>query len=116
MNILWITWASLVARWKRTHLQCRRRGSDPWVGKIPWRRAWQPTPVLLPGESHGQKSLWATVHRVPKSWTQLKPLSTHAWIIYPGIFKSTDNWIYLNLFIFFSLFHTSIYVGLINMT
>ena len=29
--------------------------SDPWVGKIPWRRAWQPTPVFLPGESHGLK-------------------------------------------------------------
>ena len=28
-----------------------------WVGKIPWRRAWQPTPVFLPGESHGQGSL-----------------------------------------------------------
>ena len=35
----------------RAHLQCRRPGSDPWVGKIPWRRAWQPTPVFLPGES-----------------------------------------------------------------
>ena len=30
---------------------------DLWVGKIPWRRAWQPTPVFLPGESHGQRSL-----------------------------------------------------------
>ena len=30
---------------------------DPWVGKIPWRRAWQPTPVFLPGETHGQRSL-----------------------------------------------------------
>jgi len=30
---------------------------SPWVGKIPWRRAWQPTPVFLPGESHGQRSL-----------------------------------------------------------
>ena len=30
---------------------------DPWVGKIPWRREWQPTPVFLPGESHGQRSL-----------------------------------------------------------
>ena len=29
---------------------------DPWVGKIPWRRAWQPTPVFLPGDSHGQRS------------------------------------------------------------
>ena len=38
-------------------LQCRRPGFDPWVGKIPWRRKWQPTPVLLPGTSHGQRSL-----------------------------------------------------------
>ena len=30
---------------------------DPWVGKIPWRRAWQPTPVFLPEESHRQRSL-----------------------------------------------------------
>ena len=35
----------------------KRRCSAPWVGKIPWRRAWQPTPVFLPGESHGQRSL-----------------------------------------------------------
>ena len=37
--------------------QCGRPGFDPWVGKIPWRRKWEPTPVLLPGESHGQRSL-----------------------------------------------------------
>jgi len=30
---------------------------SPWVRKIPWRRAWQPTPVFLPGEFHGQRSL-----------------------------------------------------------
>ena len=34
-----------------------RPGFDPWVGKIPWRRTWQPTPVFLPGESQGQRSL-----------------------------------------------------------
>ena len=34
-------------------LQCGRPGFDPWVGKIPWRRKWQSTPVLLPGKSHG---------------------------------------------------------------
>ena len=34
-----------------------RRGFNPWVGKIPWRRKWQPTPVFLPGRSHGQRSL-----------------------------------------------------------
>ena len=50
--------ASLVAQMvKGICLQCRRRGFHPWVGKIPWRRAWQPTPVFLPGESHGQRSL-----------------------------------------------------------
>ena len=35
----------------------RRGGFDPWVRKIPWRRTWQPTPVFLPGESHGQRTL-----------------------------------------------------------
>ena len=35
----------------------KRGRFDPWVGKIPWRRAWQPTAVFLPGESHGQRSL-----------------------------------------------------------
>ena len=37
--------------------RCRRHRFDPWVGKIPWRRRWQPTPVFLPGESHGRRSL-----------------------------------------------------------
>ena len=47
------------ANGKEPACQCRRRercGFDSWVGKIPWRRAWQPTPVFLPGESHGQRS------------------------------------------------------------
>ena len=44
-------------RWERRCLQCRRLGCDPGVGKIPWRREWQPTLVFLPGESHGQRSL-----------------------------------------------------------
>jgi len=45
------------ASFKEPTCQCRRHkrcGFDPW---IPWRRAWQPTPVFLPGESHGQRSL-----------------------------------------------------------
>ena len=37
--------------------QNRRCKFDPWVRKIPWRRKWQPTPILLTGEAHGQKSL-----------------------------------------------------------
>ena len=35
----------------------KRHGFNPWVRKIPWRRAWQPTAVFLPGDSHGQRSL-----------------------------------------------------------
>ena len=45
---------------KEPTCQCRRHkrlGFDPWVGKIPWRRARQPTPVFLPRECHGQRSL-----------------------------------------------------------
>ena len=38
-------------------LRHRRPGLNPWVGKIPWRREWHPTPVLLPGKSHGWRSL-----------------------------------------------------------
>ena len=35
----------------------KRHRFDPWVRKIPWRQAWQPTPVFLPGESQGQRNL-----------------------------------------------------------
>ena len=39
------------------HKRGKRWGFSPWVGKSPWRRPWQPTPVFFPGESHGQRSL-----------------------------------------------------------
>ena len=47
---LWLRWLSVC-------LQHRRPDFNPWVGKIPWRRKWHPTPVLLPGKYHGQRSL-----------------------------------------------------------
>ena len=50
----------MVKKKKKPTCQCRgceRCRFDPWVGKIPWRRKWQSTPVFLPGESHGQRSL-----------------------------------------------------------
>ena len=49
----WCWWL----RRQRICLQRRRPGFNPWVGKIPWSRKWQPIPVSLPGESHGQRSL-----------------------------------------------------------
>ena len=42
---------------KESACKCRRPRFNSWVRKIPWRRAWQVTPVFLPGESHGQRSL-----------------------------------------------------------
>ena len=45
------------ARGKESTCQCRRHGFDPWVGKIHWRRKWQPTSVLLPGKLCGYRSL-----------------------------------------------------------
>ena len=44
-------------RWERICLQSRRPRFDPWVGKIPWRREWQPNPGFLLGEFHGQRIL-----------------------------------------------------------
>ena len=52
----------------------QRHGFDPWVRKIPWRRAWQPTPVFLPGTRHGQRSL---VGYSPWGWTRLEQLGAH---------------------------------------
>jgi len=51
--------------------RCKRHGFDPSVGKIPWRKAWPPTPVFLPGEFHGQRSLVGCSPWGTKSWTQL---------------------------------------------
>ena len=42
---------------KESASQHRRHWSDSWVRKIPWKRKWQPTPVFLPGKSHGQRTL-----------------------------------------------------------
>ena len=58
-NCSWIPF-SLGTSGKEPACQCRRLKKcrfDPWVRKIPWKRARQSTPVLLPGESHGQRSL-----------------------------------------------------------
>ena len=64
-----LVWEDPLVKGKATHssilawtipfnfVQCGRPGFNPWVGKIPWRRKWQPTPVSLPGKSHGHRSL-----------------------------------------------------------
>ena len=75
------------------------------IRKIPWRRAWQTTPVFLPGESHGQRR-WANVHGVRKSWIQLRQLSMPA---FTSFHSYCDIWLahtlakYVVLFFFFEL-------------
>ena len=63
-----------VAHTIKACLQCRRPVFNPWVRKLFWRREWQPTPVILPGESHGQRSLEGY-----SSWGH-KELDTTEWL------------------------------------
>ena len=66
--------ASLVVQQERI-CQCRRHGFDPWVGKIPWGRIWQPIPVFLPGKSHGQKRVGPEKQKaeIKQSGTWMRP-------------------------------------------
>ena len=65
---------------KEPTCQCRRYkrlGFDPWVGKIPWRRTWQPTPVFFPAESPWTEEPSRLQSIGSPSWTWVKQLSTH---------------------------------------
>ena len=64
-------------RQQRIHLQCGRPGFDPWIEKIPWRRAWQPTPVFLPENPSGQRSLAGCSSWGRKELHTTERLSTH---------------------------------------
>ena len=66
-------WASLVAQTVKTPPAMW----ETWVGKIPWRRAWQPAAVFLPGESHGQRSLAGCTPRGHRESGTTEQLSTH---------------------------------------
>ena len=71
---------------KEPACQCRRHkrhGFDPWVRKIPWRRAWQPTPAFSPEHPIERGDCWATVHGVTQNQTRLKRLSTYAHKVSP---------------------------------
>ena len=96
--------ASLWVRQLSVRLQCGRAGFNPWVGKIPWRRKWQPTPVLLPGESHGGRSLigyspwgrkdWDTTERLHFTSLHLTTLRTLLSVMRNHVFCMA--WLLLN--------------------
>ena len=63
----------------------KRHGFHSWVGKIPWRRAWELTPVFLPGESHGQRSLAGYLQSIGSqrdrhNWSNLACMHTYIYI------------------------------------
>ena len=71
---------SQVLKWQRIHLPVQQMWEirvDPWVGKIPWRRKWQLTPVFLPGKFHGQRSLAGYSPWGHKESDTTERLSTH---------------------------------------
>ena len=81
--------ASLVAQMVNNLPAMQEIRFDLWVRKIPWRREWQPTPVFLPGEFHGQRSLegysqWG--HRVGHDWVTNTFTFTFFYISYIYIF------------------------------
>ena len=71
--------------------RCKRWCFHPWVGKIPWRRKWQPTPVFMPGKSHGERDPTETGGLQPmeshESWIRLSTttmkstLCSHLWML-----------------------------------
>ena len=71
----------------RSHQRC---GFDPWIRKLPWRRAWQPTPVFLPGESHGKTSLAGQGPKGRIESDMTERLSTHALLFQCCLFLSSS--------------------------
>ena len=71
---------------KKSTCKCKKCRFDPWVGKIPWRRKQQPTPVFLPGKSHGQKKLVGYGPWVYKELDTTELLSTHSFCLFVFIF------------------------------
>ena len=78
-------------QWERIHLPMQETQVDPWIGKIPWRGKWQPIPVFVPREFHGQRRLVSyTVHAVAKCRTCLSNWS------FPYYTSISWKWWYLS--------------------
>ena len=78
------------------HLQCKRPEFNSWVGKIPWKRGWQPTLVFLPGKSHRQGSLAEYSPQGYKSRSWIARLNHHQGYARQGFPKwifNPDQWI-----------------------
>ena len=88
---------------KESACQCRKHEFNPWVGKIPWRRKWQPIPVFLPGESHGQSSL---ASHIPQGCKELD--TTEVTVLMHGRFilrETYSSWTFVTGFFHYHVFN-----------
>ena len=77
IKYLWTSQVMLVVKNTPATVGDMRCRFNPWVGEGPWRRKWKPTPVFLPRESHGQRSLAGDSPWVAKSRTHLSDFHFH---------------------------------------
>ena len=108
----YVLWASLVAQTAKNAPAGQGPGIDPWVGKIPWRREWQLTPVFLPGEFHGQRNLvgYSTLgHK--KSDTTERLTHTHTCTSYSKVSVGVGKTYILRKTLFFKLVICSVSKG-----
>ena len=83
---------------KESACWCRRCGFDPWVGKIPWRRKWQPIPAFLPGKSHRLRSLAGYSPGGCKDLDRTERLSTHIHL------SSIASFLFISTLAYFSFY------------
>ena len=93
--------------------RCRRQGFDSWLGKIPWSRKWQCTPVFLPGKFYGQRSLMGYSLWYCEESDTMEQLSTHARVIHIYVLAIVNSAamkikvhisFQISLFIFFQIY------------
>ena len=97
---------------KEAACECKRCGLDPWVGRIPWRRKWQPTPVFLLGKSHAQRSL---ADYSPWSWQELdtnEVTGTYSEVLWPTWVNSP--WLHRESKLQKNEWHAAISVKILN--
>ena len=88
VSLTYFSMALVIKNLPATARRLKRCRLNPWVGKVPWRREWQRTPVFLPGKSHGQRSLEG--YGITKSWTQLSAHSRFGYYLDPT-FSPPEN-------------------------
>ena len=108
-------WASLVTQMVKNVPSVQETRFDPWIRKIPWRRKWLPTQVLLPGEFHGQRSLvdsspWGC--RVRHDWVTSTLTHTHTHAFSLLLFKLFHLWPWVTLSFFSCALLTSLWIFL----